>query len=146
MPDTNTTFLNLTKPEVGASFDSWGNKLNVNADSIDDAFSGVTAIKPKLTDASEGVAQLTGTELTAEDGHMLWKTISANTAFTDGLTSGQRIRLRITDGDSYDVTWPAGIVWIGTDDVEPVLDPLTVLIFEKEGAVLYGYYAGGSNL
>lgn len=51
MADTFTTHYNLTKPEVGASPDTWGNKLNADLDAID------TAIKNAADDAAAALAQ-----------------------------------------------------------------------------------------
>lgn len=65
MADTTTTNLGLTKPEVGASSDTWGTKLNNDLDSIDALFDAGPYLKLTKGGTGAGTASDARTNLGA---------------------------------------------------------------------------------
>jgi len=92
MADTTTTAYGLTKPEVGASEDTWGTKINTDLDSLDtivNAIGGKTAAgtlsyadSAKLVTSATGV-DITGT-LTVDDAVPILRLDSPATTWSGG--------------------------------------------------------------
>ena len=104
MADTTTTTYGLTKPEVGASEDTWGTKINTNLDTIDDLLDGTTAIAPNLTAGSWKVGGTAVTSTAAELNILDGVTATAaELNILDGVTA-TAAELNVLDGITATVT------------------------------------------
>lgn len=82
MPDSFTAKLNLTKPEVGASTDTWGTKINLDLDNIDSLFDTGPFLKVSKGGTGAGTAADARTALGL--GALATKALITSSDITDG--------------------------------------------------------------
>jgi len=86
---------------------------------------------------------LTGTVIDPSNGTIQYKTLSANTTFTESLADGEYVTLMIDDGSAYTVTWPT-TTWVGGS--APTLETTGYNVIElwQVNGTLYGAFVGAA--
>lgn len=139
----------LTSSNIGANLPS--NVLTTSniAANLPSSILSSTTTSPSMTGTMiEDVYTITGTVVTLEPDHgsMQVHSLSANTTYFDGFSSGQAITLMIDDGSARTIVWPT-MTWVNNGGSAPTLATTgyTVIALWKVSTTLYGALVGDGS-
>lgn len=146
MSDTLTAIFQFVKPQVGASTNTWGGKLNGDADSID----SLLAMPQNLW------AVATAGALNLVNGFYQQQTVAGATVFSftnvpanpaSGKTIATRVVLKVINGGSAAVTWPGSVTWLsgGTPLLKAAGTDLLELVTFDNGTTWLGVHLGAND-
>jgi len=150
MADTTTTNFALVKPEVGASEDTWGGKINDNLDDLD-ALLGAPELVGTIIENVYTIADGAAFEIDPGNGSVQLITLGANrTPKATNMVEGEAITLMVDDGSAYTLTWTdatfggSGVVWKTDGGVAPTLNTTgyTAIVLWKVSTQVYGARVG----
>jgi len=103
---------------------------------------GSFTFTPADITAPTTVYSLTGTDIDPANGGIQTKTFSADTTFTESLTSGESVVLMLDAGASYTITWPTITCVTSNGNAAPTLTANDTVVLWKVSTTLYGAYVG----
>lgn len=137
------TYLSYRRKTAGAgTTDPSADNTNwAQAAGTGDVLSSAAVFTGSITEEIFALGTSGSIALNPANGTVQTITLSANTTFTDSLSTGQSMILGIDDGSAYTVTWPT-ITWTTNPASAPTLPTTGFLwvVLWKVGTTLYGKY------